>query len=119
MSATQLGRGGVRGELLEKQLAQMIREKITAEMNPPTPKTDFCSTTRTDFNADGFTTVPPEPSQVHDYKSEQAVSFWSENYQRIQRVTAVRSLNAPFRKSSHFSTPITERLDEPEPPSEN
>ncbi|XP_073333526.1 sperm-associated antigen 8 [Pagrus major] len=110
---------GIRGELLEKHIAQMISEKIQAEQKPPTPKTDFCSTTQKDFCAEGFVPHTPETTQVHDYKTDQAVTFWSENCQRIQGVTAVKTLKAPFRKSALFSTPISERLDEIDVPPDN
>uniref|UniRef100_A0A665XBX2 Sperm associated antigen 8 n=1 Tax=Echeneis naucrates TaxID=173247 RepID=A0A665XBX2_ECHNA len=86
-------------------------DKINAELNPPTPKTDFCSTTQRDFSVKGFV-----PRTTHDYKTEQAITFWSENYQQIQGVTPIQTMNAPFRKSTLFSTPISERLDEIEPP---
>ncbi|XP_051267660.1 sperm associated antigen 8 [Dicentrarchus labrax] len=110
---------GVRGELLEKHIAQMISEQIHAERTPPTPKTEFCSTTQTDFCVEGFVPLTPETTQVHDYKTDQAVTFWSENYQQIQGVTAVQTLKAPFRKSALFSTPISERLDEIDLPPDN
>ncbi|KAM7393239.1 hypothetical protein PAMA_008067 [Pampus argenteus] len=110
---------GIKDELLEKHIAQMISEKIHAERNPPTPKTDFCSTTQKDFHVEGFVPLTPQATQVHDYKTEQAVTFWSENYQQIQGVTAVGTLKAPFRKSALFSTPISERLDEIELPPDN
>ncbi|XP_071323122.1 sperm-associated antigen 8 isoform X1 [Trachinotus anak] len=110
---------GIRGEFLEKHIAQMISDKIHAELNPPTPKTDFCSTTQRDFCVEGFVPLTPETTQAHDYKTDQAVTFWSENYQQIQGVTAVQTLKAPFRKSALFSTPISERLDEIEPPPDN
>nr|XP_019960698.1 PREDICTED: sperm-associated antigen 8 isoform X1 [Paralichthys olivaceus]XP_019960699.1 PREDICTED: sperm-associated antigen 8 isoform X1 [Paralichthys olivaceus]XP_019960700.1 PREDICTED: sperm-associated antigen 8 isoform X1 [Paralichthys olivaceus] len=110
---------GIRGELMEKHLAQMISEKIRAELNPPTPKTDFCSTTQRDFSVEGFVPLTPETTQVQDYKTDQAISFWSENHQRIQGVTAVQTPKAPFRKSAFFSTPVGERLDEIEPPPDN
>ncbi|KAF3702293.1 Sperm-associated antigen 8 [Channa argus] len=110
---------GIRGELLEKHIAQMISEKIHAELNPPTPKTDFCTTTQKDFSVEGFVPHTPETTQVHDYKSDEAVTFWSENYQRIQGVTAIPTLKAIFRKSTQFSKPISERLDETELPLDN
>ncbi|KAK5851710.1 hypothetical protein PBY51_023243 [Eleginops maclovinus] len=110
---------GIRGELLEKHIAQMIREKVTAERNRPSPKTDFCSTTQKDFCAQGFVPLTPETTQVHDYKADQAITFWSENCQRIQGATAVQTVKAPFRKSALFSTPISERLDEVELPPDN
>lgn len=103
---------GIRGQLLEKQITQMISEQIHAERNPPIPKTDYCTTTQRDFCVKGFVPHTHEKTQVHDYKTDQAVTFWSENYQRIQGVTAIQTLSAPFRKSALFSTPISERLDE-------
>ncbi|XP_070707117.1 sperm-associated antigen 8 [Pempheris klunzingeri] len=110
---------GIRGELLEKHFAQTISEEIRAERNQPSPKTDFSSTTQRDFCVEGFVPLTPETAQVHDYKTDQAVTFWSENCQRIQGVTAVQTLKAPFRKSAMFSTPIGEQLDEMELPPDN
>ncbi|TNN36684.1 Sperm-associated antigen 8 [Liparis tanakae] len=114
------------------------REKIHAELNPPSPGTDFCSTTQKDFGVEGFVPFDPETTrlnplvaldnlkrviarlsrleQVHDYKSDQAVTFWSENRQRVQGVTGVQNPKASFRKSARFSTPIGERLEEERPP---
>lgn len=40
------------------------REKIYAELNPPTPKTDFCSTTQKDFCVEGFVPLKPDTTQV-------------------------------------------------------
>ncbi|XP_036974194.1 sperm associated antigen 8 isoform X2 [Acanthopagrus latus] len=91
---------GVRGELLEKHIAQMISEKIQAEQRRPTPKIDFCSTTQKDFFAKGFVPCTPETTQVNG-------------------VTAVKTPRAPFRKSALFSTPISEQLDEVEVPPDN
>ncbi|KAI3361955.1 hypothetical protein L3Q82_012306, partial [Scortum barcoo] len=134
---------GIRGELLEKHIAQMISKKseyffqpcqlqrlisscfnseeLHAERNPPTSKTDFCSTMQKDFCVEGFVPLTPETTQgsVHDYKTDQAVTFWSENFQRIQGVTTIQTPKAPFRKSAQFSTPISERLDEIELPPDN
>ncbi|XP_003440134.1 sperm-associated antigen 8 isoform X4 [Oreochromis niloticus] len=110
---------GIRGELLKKHTAQMISEKIRADLNPQTPKTEYCSTTQKDFCVEGFVPFKPETTRIHDYKTDQAITFWSENCQRIQGVTAARSLKGPFRKSALFSTPITERLDEIDLPPDN
>ncbi|XP_026153791.1 sperm-associated antigen 8 [Mastacembelus armatus] len=110
---------GIRGELLEKHIAQMISEKINAELSPPTLKTDFSSTTQKDFCVEGFVPLSHKTTQVHDYKTDQAITFWSENYQRIQGVTPIQTSKAPFRKSARFSTPVSEQLDEPEFPSDN
>ncbi|XP_005921784.1 sperm associated antigen 8 isoform X1 [Haplochromis burtoni] len=110
---------GIRGELLKKHTAQMISEKIHADLNPLTPKTEYCSTTQKDFCVEGFVPHKPETTRVHDYKTDQAITFWSENCQQIQGVTAARSSKGPFRKSALFSTPITERLDEIDLPPDN
>nr|XP_020470782.1 sperm-associated antigen 8 isoform X3 [Monopterus albus] len=110
---------GLRVELLKKHITQMISEQLHAELNPPTPKTDFCSTTQKDFCVEGFVPLTPKTTQVHDYKTDQAITFWSENYQRIQGATAIQTLKAPFRKSARYSTPICERLDEIELPPDN
>ncbi|XP_012719632.3 sperm associated antigen 8 [Fundulus heteroclitus] len=107
---------GIRRELLEKQITQKIREKIHTELSPAAPEPDYSSTTQRDFSVPGFVPSRPKSTQVHDYRSEQAITFWSENCQQIQGVTPIRNLNAPFRKSALFSTPITQRLDEEELP---
>uniref|UniRef100_A0A3B5B814 Sperm associated antigen 8 n=1 Tax=Stegastes partitus TaxID=144197 RepID=A0A3B5B814_9TELE len=86
-------------------------KKLQAERNPPIPKTDYSSTTQSDFCVEGFVPLTPETTQ--------AISFWSENYQRIQGVTAAQTSRAPFGKSTKFSTPIGERLDEPELPADD
>ncbi|XP_053266647.1 sperm associated antigen 8 [Pleuronectes platessa] len=75
---------GIRGELMETLLAERIRERIQAEQNPPIPKTDFCSTSQREFRAEGFVPLSPESTQVHDYKTEEAITFWSENQQRVE-----------------------------------
>ncbi|XP_047200438.1 sperm associated antigen 8 isoform X2 [Hippoglossus stenolepis] len=110
---------GIRGELMEKHLAQRISEKIRAEQNPPTPKTDFCSTSQRDFSVTGFVPLSLETTQVHDYKTDEAITFWSENQQRVEGVTAVETPTSPFRKSAFFTKPISERLDETKPPPDN
>uniref|UniRef100_A0A3P9IEZ6 Sperm associated antigen 8 n=1 Tax=Oryzias latipes TaxID=8090 RepID=A0A3P9IEZ6_ORYLA len=110
---------GTRRELLEKQIVQMIREEMQAEMNTPTPETQFCSTTHRDFCIPGYEPSRPKAAQIHDYKTEQAITFWSENYQQVQGVTPVQNQKAPFRRSALFSTPLSEQLDEIEPPPED
>ncbi|XP_026883155.1 sperm-associated antigen 8 isoform X3 [Electrophorus electricus] len=50
--------------------------------------------------------------QDHDYKTDQAITFWSENYQKIQGMTPVRTRDTPFKKNASFSTPINESLDD-------
>ncbi|KAM4528215.1 sperm-associated antigen 8 [Odontesthes bonariensis] len=83
---------GIRRELLEKHVVQMISEKISEELKPLAPSTDYSSTTQRDFCVEGFVPRRPQTTKVHDYKTDQAVTFWSENYQRVQGVTAARTL---------------------------
>ncbi|XP_066567673.1 sperm-associated antigen 8 [Amia ocellicauda] len=106
---------GIRGELLEKYLYKTIREQVLEELNAQPPAAEMISTTRHDYKRDGFESVPPAPSKEHNYKTEQAITYWSENHQKIQGVTAVRSRNTPFKKNTSFSKPISEYLDEPTP----
>ncbi|RVE65518.1 hypothetical protein OJAV_G00117220, partial [Oryzias javanicus] len=110
---------GTRRELLEKQIIQMIREEMRAEVNTPTPEAEFCSTTHRDFSIPGYEPSRPKAAQTHDYKTDEAITFWSENYQQVQGVTPVQTQKSPFRKSAVFSTPISERLDEIDPPLED
>ncbi|XP_035245861.1 sperm associated antigen 8 [Anguilla rostrata] len=114
--APQIRQRGLREELLEKALYKTISQQVDEEFNPGPPPAEFISTTREDFKVPGFQSVPPSPSKEHDYKSDQAISFWSENYQKVQRVTAVRTSDTPFRKNAAFSTPIGQRLDDPVTP---
>ncbi|XP_062269550.1 sperm associated antigen 8 [Platichthys flesus] len=103
---------GIRGELMETLLAERIRERIQVEQNPPIPKTDFCSTSQREFKVEGFVPLSPESTQVHDYKTEEAITFWSENQQRVEGVTAVEFLESPFRRSAFFTKQVGEWLDE-------
>ncbi|CAL8320954.1 unnamed protein product [Lota lota] len=82
---------GIRGELLAKMFTQRISEKVHAELNPVTPTTDFSSTTHRDFNSGGFVPLPPKPSK---------------------RMTAVQTVDSPFKRSAVFSTPITQQLND-------
>ncbi|XP_024154454.1 sperm associated antigen 8 isoform X2 [Oryzias melastigma] len=77
---------GTRRELLEKQIIQMIREEMQAEVNIPTPETELCSTTHRDYTIPGYEPSRPKAAQIHDYKTDEAITFWSENYQQIQCV---------------------------------
>ncbi|XP_031433116.1 sperm associated antigen 8 isoform X2 [Clupea harengus] len=104
---------GLRGELLEKHLYKKISEEVQTELNPGPLATEFCSTTQADFSVEGFRCVTPTPSQEYDYRTDQAITFWSENCHRAPGVTAVRNKDTPFRKNASFSTPISEQLDSP------
>ncbi|KAI1905300.1 hypothetical protein AGOR_G00014680 [Albula goreensis] len=106
---------GLREELLEKALYKAVSEQVEEEFNPAPPPAEFFSTTREDFKVPGFQSIPPTPSKNHDYKTEQAISYWSENYQSVQRVSAVRTRDTPFKKNATFSTPLGQCLDDPVP----
>ncbi|XP_066517723.1 sperm associated antigen 8 isoform X2 [Hoplias malabaricus] len=105
---------GLRAELLEKCLIKMISEQIHAELNPEPPAPELCSVTKATYTAEGFKSVCPAPSMDCDYKTDQAITFWSENYHKVQGMTAVRTGDTPFKKNATFSTPISERFDDPE-----
>ncbi|XP_061837047.1 sperm-associated antigen 8 [Nerophis lumbriciformis] len=100
---------GIRSELLERRIAQIVRDNIQAERNPPLPQTDFNTVTQRDFRVNGFIPQITQNSHLHDYKTEQAISYWSDNFQQIQGVSSVESPNTPFRKCAQFSTPISEQ----------
>ncbi|XP_072549131.1 sperm-associated antigen 8 [Salminus brasiliensis] len=104
---------GLRAELLEKCLIKTISEQVHAELSPEPLALELCSVTRADYTAEGFKPVRPAPSMERDYRTDQAITFWSENYQKIQGMTEVRAGHSPFKKNASFSTPINERLDDP------
>ncbi|KAK7895419.1 hypothetical protein WMY93_020744 [Mugilogobius chulae] len=110
---------GSRLELLEKHLTETIREKLELQLKPAPCEPEYCSVTQESFTIQGFVPLRERVTPVHDYRSEESITFWSKNLQHIQGVTPVRSLVAPFRKCSEFSRPISERLDEPSPPPED
>ncbi|KAJ7988424.1 hypothetical protein DPEC_G00323410 [Dallia pectoralis] len=103
---------GMRGELLENSLLKKISEQTLAELNPEPPKTDFCSTTKQDYKVKDFQPFLPAPQRDHDYKRDQAITFWNENHQQIQGGTPVRTRDTPFKKNATFSTPISELMDD-------
>ncbi|XP_016893957.1 sperm-associated antigen 8 isoform X2 [Cynoglossus semilaevis] len=108
---------GIRREKIENAIMdQMIREETELNTVPPSSLIHFCSTTQRDFRAGGFKPQPIPTVHYHDYTSENAVTFWSENYKQAQGVTAVSNPKAPFKRSAYFSTPLSERVDDEGPP---
>ncbi|PIO31639.1 hypothetical protein AB205_0046700, partial [Aquarana catesbeiana] len=73
------------------------------------------STTKRDFHVDGFVPQTPLPTKSQDYCTDQAITFWTENLRSVTGVSDVRSRDTPFKKSSAFSTPISQYLDQPVP----
>ncbi|XP_056875743.1 sperm associated antigen 8 [Takifugu flavidus] len=106
---------GTRRERMVRCIAQELSEKIQHVQKEPVSKTEFCSTTQRDFSVPGFVQKVPELTVNRDYETDQAITFWSENSKWIQGVTAIQNPREPFKKSSMFSTPISQRLDEIDP----
>ncbi|TRY88009.1 hypothetical protein DNTS_013004 [Danionella cerebrum] len=102
---------GRRTELLENDLVKEIRAQILSELNPDPDITDLCSVTKADYKLEGFESQRTPLTLDCDYVSEQAITFWSDNYQKVQGVTAVKSMNSPFKRNATFSTPIADQLD--------
>ncbi|XDV20019.1 hypothetical protein PO909_025403 [Leuciscus waleckii] len=103
---------GRRTELLEKDLIKRISDQIHAELNAAPPAPELCSVTKSDFKVEGFKSVRAPLTVDHDYTTEQAITFWSDNYQKIQGMTAVKTKDSPFKTNATFSTPIGEQLDQ-------
>ncbi|MFT7815677.1 sperm-associated antigen 8 [Arapaima gigas] len=106
---------GIREEKLKKQLYGAIGEKVLEEFNFIPPLGENVSSTKRDYGVEGFQSTFPPPSQEHDYRSHQAITFWSENHGKITGVSAVRTRDTPFKKNCAFSTPIREQLFEDQP----
>ncbi|XP_026999703.1 sperm associated antigen 8 [Tachysurus fulvidraco] len=109
--STRVRKKGLRAELLQKQLIKSISEQVLAELTPRPPAPELHSVSSSVHTAQGFQCVRPTPSTGRDYRTDEAITFWRENFDKIQGVTAVRNRDAPFKKNASFSTPIRERLD--------
>ncbi|XP_042579355.1 sperm associated antigen 8 [Cyprinus carpio] len=103
---------GSRAERLENDLIKRISDQIHAEMKAEPPAPELCSVTKADYKVEGFKSVRAPLTTDHDYTAEQAITFWSDNYQKIQGVTAVKTKDHPFKRNATFSTPIGEQLDQ-------
>uniref|UniRef100_A0A672K2N4 Sperm-associated antigen 8-like n=1 Tax=Sinocyclocheilus grahami TaxID=75366 RepID=A0A672K2N4_SINGR len=76
---------GRRAELLENDLIKIIRyDQIHAERNTEPPAPELCSVTKADYKVEGFKSVRAPMAMDHDYTTEQAITVWSDNYQKIQ-----------------------------------
>ncbi|XP_018600246.1 sperm-associated antigen 8 [Scleropages formosus] len=106
---------GIREELLKKQLYETIGEKVLEEFNFIPSSTEYVSSAKRDYDVEGFESTIPPPSQEHDYRNEEAITFWSDNHDKITGVSAVRTRDTPFKKNCTFSTPISEQLFEDMP----
>ncbi|XP_070587434.1 sperm-associated antigen 8-like isoform X3 [Erythrolamprus reginae] len=51
--------------------------------------------------------------QPHDYRLEQPQTFWLEHVQQVPGTSSIRTCDALFRKCTRFTTPVSDRLDQP------
>ncbi|XP_071987843.1 sperm-associated antigen 8 isoform X2 [Engystomops pustulosus] len=90
-----------------------IDQEILAELMSPAEETLVAeSTTKRDYEAAGFIPRIPENRNTGDYHSEQAVTFWTDNVHHITGVSDIRTRDSPFKRSSAFSTPMSDYLDQ-------
>ncbi|XP_069820991.1 sperm-associated antigen 8 [Dendropsophus ebraccatus] len=107
---------GLREEQLRRELYQRFSQDIREELRSPTKEMKVTeSTTKRDHQVAGFVPQIPAPRKKHDYRSEQAVTFWAENVHAITGVSDIRTSHSPFKRSSAFTTPISDYLDQPVP----
>ncbi|KAB5522355.1 hypothetical protein PHYPO_G00158600 [Pangasianodon hypophthalmus] len=81
---TRVRQKGLRSELLEKHLIKSISEQVHAELTPKPSAPELYSVTRTDYTVEGFQCVRPTPSTDCDYRTDEAITFWRENFDKIQ-----------------------------------
>lgn len=112
--ALSVQKTGKRREMLEKELYEKISQKIHEETNPPPPKVDYSSTTKSDFSRE-YIPTEKETTKAHDVNSDQPATFWNQHIQKIDGVTQMKDQTAPFKKNTAFSTPIHEYKDSPKP----
>uniref|UniRef100_A0A803KAW2 Uncharacterized protein n=1 Tax=Xenopus tropicalis TaxID=8364 RepID=A0A803KAW2_XENTR len=75
---------GQREELLKKFLYEKFRKEILSEINSSAQEPTLTeSTTKRDYQVEGFIPRKPQPSRTHDYRTEQPVTFWAENVRSI------------------------------------
>ncbi|XP_030047730.1 sperm-associated antigen 8 [Microcaecilia unicolor] len=109
-------RKGKREEIIERLLYNQICKETFKKFDPPAPKLmETESTMHHDYKVEGFKFIPPPPTKEHDYRREQAVTFWTENVHKVTGVSNIRTRDTPFKKNATFTTPIEEYLDEPMP----
>ncbi|KAJ7335099.1 hypothetical protein JRQ81_013040 [Phrynocephalus forsythii] len=113
---TDLPARGQRQALLEWQLYQKhskdVFEEEVAVSHPPM---ESQSITHRDYSQGGFLSEPPAPTKPHDYRLEQAQSFWMEHARQVTGVSSIQTSDTPFKKCAAFTTPVTEFLDQPVP----
>ncbi|XP_068128869.1 sperm-associated antigen 8 [Hyperolius riggenbachi] len=107
---------GRREQLIRRFLQHKYSQEVLEELSSPPEEVALPeSSMKSDYHIEGFIPKTTPPTKSHDYRREQAVTFWTENKHNITGMSDVRSRDTPFKKSSAFSTPISEYLDQPVP----
>ncbi|XP_064608905.1 sperm-associated antigen 8-like [Liolophura sinensis] len=105
---------GKKQEMIERMVLEKVHKEIQ-DINPQVEPPDYKSVTMKDFNIEDFVSQKPKPTHNHDYKRDQAVTFWTEHADKITGVSQKKTGDSAFRKNDAFSKPIDERWDEPLP----
>ncbi|XP_077137372.1 sperm-associated antigen 8 isoform X1 [Ranitomeya variabilis] len=109
-------RTGLKEEKIRKLLYHKFSQEILEELRSPLEETSVTeSSSKRDYQVEGFLPKIPTPSKEYDYQMDQAKTFWMENANRITGVSDIRTRNSPFKRSSAFSTPISHYLDQSVP----
>ncbi|XP_075043490.1 sperm-associated antigen 8 isoform X2 [Mixophyes fleayi] len=107
---------GQREDMLRKYLYQKFSQEVLEVLRSPAEELKVTeTTTKRDYHVDGFIPQTPPTTKSHDYCTEEAVTFWTDNVRNITGVSDRRAEDSPFKKSSAFTTPISHYLDQPVP----
>ncbi|XP_038646695.1 sperm associated antigen 8 [Scyliorhinus canicula] len=104
---------GIKKQLIEKYMYHKISKELfdaheaALAFQPMEP----LSVTGRDFKMEGFKSVPRPPTMIHNYKTEQPITIWSDHATEVHGVTTIKTGDTPFRKNTSFSKPIMETFD--------
>ncbi|XP_070599819.1 sperm-associated antigen 8 [Erythrolamprus reginae] len=111
---TALPLRGKREAMMEHLLYQKhSRSLLGGGPYPPPEPMESLSITHRDYKQGGPPAGPLPPTQPHDYRLEQPQTFWLEHVQQVPGTSSIRTGDALFRKCTGFTTPVSERLDQP------
>ncbi|XP_072428117.1 sperm-associated antigen 8 isoform X1 [Chiloscyllium punctatum] len=104
---------GIRKQLIEKYMYHKISKEIfdAHEAALALQPMESLTVTGRDFKVEGFKSVPRPPTMIHNYKTEQPITIWTDHATQIHGVTPIKNPHTPFRKNTSFTKPITETLD--------
>ncbi|GLV44061.1 hypothetical protein CBL_12643 [Carabus blaptoides fortunei] len=115
-----------RRELIRNQMIAEVTEEIAREKAMQNNAVDYCTTYDEKFRIPGFRVNDelPEHSELHlkyPLYTSNPVSVWSEMLKSAPReitplagTTKITDPRNPFKRNGKFSTPVNQRLDEPE-----